>query len=179
MGFERGQGTFFPSRFVSYCQRQELTNVSLRLYSGTAARYALEVGGKREDIIQRLLSLPAANPGTASASGSDFTANGASASGPALAANGGATSSTNNEIREGATSSTNNEIGEDSEMEDDTADEIATNGEEEERDHEIEGDIADEIAKVDALSAYDINLDKEVEAINEYLVMLDASQDSG
>lgn len=64
-------------------------------------------------------------------------------------------------------------------MEDDTADEIPSNGEEEERDLEVEGDIADEIAKVDALSAYDINLDKEVEAINEYLVMLDASQDSG
>ncbi|KAJ0241791.1 Uncharacterized protein HA466_0211580 [Hirschfeldia incana] len=143
------------------------------------ARSALEVGGKREDIIQRLLSLPAANPGTASASGSAFTANG------------GATSSTNNEVGTGT---------EDAEMEDDTADEIEPNGEEEERDLEVEGDtadeianngeeegrdveieedIADEIAKVDALSAYDINLDKEVDAINEYLVMLDASQDSG
>ncbi|KAG2298053.1 hypothetical protein Bca4012_009262 [Brassica carinata] len=151
--------------------------VSMGFERGQATS-ALVVGGKREDIIQRLLSLPAANPGTASASGSDFTANGASASGSALTENGG------------ATSSTNNEIGEDSEMEDGTANEIptngeeeerdvATNGEEEERDLEIEGDIADEIAKVDALSAYDINLDKEVEAINEYLVMLDASQDSG
>lgn len=134
----------------------------------------MEVGGRREDIIQRLLSLPAANAGTASASGSAFTANG------------------------GATSSTNNAVGTetgDSEMEDDTADEIEPNGEEEEQDPELEGDtadgeeegrdvevegnIAEEIAKVDALSAYDINLDKEVEAINEYLVMLDASQDSG
>ncbi|CAF2128945.1 unnamed protein product [Brassica napus] len=131
--------------------------VSMGFERGQATS-ALEVGGKREDIIQRLLSSPAANPGTASASGSAFTENG------------GATSSTNNEIVAEA---------EDAEMEDDTADEIASNGEEEGRDLEIEGDIADEIAKVDALSAYDINLDKEVEAINEYLVMLDASQDSG
>lgn len=147
-----------PSRFVSYCQRQEFDYISLHFYFGTAATSALEVGGKRENIIQRLLSSPAANPGTASASGSAFTENG------------GATSSTNNEIVAEA---------EDAEMEDDTADEIASNVEEEGRDLEIEGDIADEIAKVDALSAYDINLDKEVEAINEYLVMLDASQDSG
>ncbi|CAN6812599.1 unnamed protein product [Brassica oleracea] len=131
--------------------------VSMGFERGQATS-ALEVGGKREDIIQRLLSSPAANPGTASASGSAFTENG------------GATSSTNNEIVAEA---------KDSEMEDDTAYEIASNGEEEERDLEVEGDIADEIAKVDALSAYDINLDKEVEAINEYLVMLDASQDSG
>ncbi|RID72162.1 hypothetical protein BRARA_C04067 [Brassica rapa] len=134
--------------------------VSMGFERGQATS-ALEVGGKREDIIQRLLSSPAANPvnpGTASASGSAFTENG------------GATSSANNEIVAEA---------EDAEMEDDTADEIASNGEEEGRDLEIEGDIADEIAKVDALSAYDINLDKEVEAINEYLVMLDASQDSG
>ncbi|XP_009136207.2 NEDD8 ultimate buster 1 [Brassica rapa] len=131
--------------------------VSMGFERGQATS-ALEVGGKREDIIQRLLSSPAANPGTASASGSAFTENG------------GATSSTNNEIVAEA---------EDAEMEDDTEDEIASNGEEEGRDLEIEGDIADEIAKVDALSAYDINLDKEVEAINEYLVMLDASQDSG
>ncbi|KAF2583570.1 hypothetical protein F2Q68_00003588 [Brassica cretica] len=131
--------------------------VSMGFERGQATS-ALEVGGKREDIIQRLLSSPAANPGTASASGSAFTENG------------GATSSTNNEIVAEA---------KDSEMEDDTADEIPSNGEEEERDLEVEGDIADEIAKVDALSAYDINLDKEVEAINEYLVMLDASQDSG
>ncbi|KAH0892049.1 hypothetical protein Bca4012_004959 [Brassica carinata] len=131
--------------------------VSMGFERGQATS-ALEVGGKREDIIQRLLSSPAANPGTASASGSAFTENG------------GATSSTNHEIVAEA---------KDSEMEDDTADEIPSNGEEEERDLEVEGDIADEIAKVDALSAYDINLDKEVEAINEYLVMLDASQDSG
>ncbi|KAF3548441.1 hypothetical protein DY000_02005172 [Brassica cretica] len=131
--------------------------VSMGFERGQATS-ALEVGGKREDIIQRLLSSPAANLGTASASGSAFTENG------------GATSSTNNEIVAEA---------KDSEMEDDTADEIPSNGEEEERDLEVEGDIADEIAKVDALSAYDINLDKEVEAINEYLVMLDASQDSG
>ncbi|CAN7118149.1 hypothetical protein HID58_011827 [Brassica napus] len=131
--------------------------VSMGFERGQATS-ALEVGGKRENIIQRLLSSPAANPGTASASGSAFTENG------------GATSSTNNEIVAEA---------EDAEMEDDTADEIASNVEEEGRDLEIEGDIADEIAKVDALSAYDINLDKEVEAINEYLVMLDASQDSG
>lgn len=71
-------------------------------------------------------------------------------------------------------------------MKDETTDEIAqqgsTSGETdggEERDAEIEDEIADEIAKVDALSAYDINLDREIEAINVYLGMLDASQDSG
>jgi cbb3-type cytochrome oxidase cytochrome c subunit len=72
----------------------------------------------------------------------------------------------------------------DSEMKDETTDDIAnrastsSDGMEEERDSEIEDEIADEIARVDALSAYDINLDKEIEAINEYLAMLDASQES-
>lgn len=70
-------------------------------------------------------------------------------------------------------------------MKDETTDETANQGStssdrgEEERDSEIEYEIADEIAKVDALSAYDINLGKEIEAINEYLAMLDASQESG
>ncbi|CAH2044505.1 unnamed protein product [Thlaspi arvense] len=124
------------------------------------ATFALAAGGKREDIIQRLLSVPEANHGIAATT---FIGNGS-----------GATSSSNNVA---ARESVSNEIGgwaeeEDSEMKDET-----TDGEEE-RDSEIEEEIADEIAKVDALSAYDINLDREIEAINEYLGMLDASQDS-
>ncbi|ESQ50280.1 hypothetical protein EUTSA_v10001944mg [Eutrema salsugineum] len=142
--------------------------VSMGFERGQATS-ALEAGGDREDIIQRILSLEKANPGTAT-----------------LIGNGGTASSTDN----GAGESISNEIDggaeQDAEMNDETTDEIenrgSTSGEsdgEEERDAEIEHEIANEIAKVDALSAYDINLDREIEAINEYLGMLDASQTSG
>ncbi|KFK39931.1 hypothetical protein AALP_AA3G308100 [Arabis alpina] len=114
------------------------------------ATSALAAGGNREEIIQKLLSVSEANPGIA---------------------NGGAESSTNNVAQESISNEVNGEAEEeDSEMKDETMDE---------RDAEIEDEIADEIANVDALSAYDINLDREIEAINEYLGMLDASQDSG
>lgn len=133
-----------------------------------AATSALEAGGNREDIIQRLLSSSAANPEISP-----------------LIDNGGADSSTNNVARESISNEMGGEAEQDSEMKDEAMDEIAnegsTSGETnvgEDRDSEIEEEIADEIAQVDALSAYDISLDREIEAINEYLGMLDASQDS-
>ncbi|CAA7013273.1 unnamed protein product [Microthlaspi erraticum] len=136
--------------------------VSMGFERGQATS-ALEGGGSREDIIQRLLSLPQPNPGVA---------------GVASSSNNEAQESTSNQIDGGAEQ-------EDAEMEDETAEENgnegSTSGETdggEERDEETELDFADEIAKVDALSAYDINVDKEIEAINEYLSMLDASQES-
>lgn len=139
----------------------------------TAATSALEAGGNREDIIQRLLSASEANRGTTSAINATSSTN----NGGAESSGFGGRESTSNEIDGGAE--------QDSEMKDETTDDIAnregTSSDvgEEERDSEIEDEIADEIAKVDALSAYDINLDKEIEAINEYLAMLDASQESG
>lgn len=138
----------------------------IHLCFGTTATSALEGGGSREDIIQRLLSLPQANPGIASV-------------------NGGASSSSNNEAQQSTSNQINGRAEQDAEMKDETTEENgnegSTSGETdggEERDAETEHDIAEEIAKVDALSAYDINLDKEIEAINEYLSMLDASQES-
>lgn len=133
---------------------------------GPTASSTLEGGGSREDIIQRLLSLPQANPGIAPV-------------------NGGAASSSNNEAQESTSNQIDGGAEQDAEMKDETREENgnegSTSGETdggEERDSETEHDIAEEIAKVDALSAYDINLDKEIEAINEYLSMLDASQES-
>ncbi|KAG7636106.1 putative UV excision repair protein Rad23 [Arabidopsis thaliana] len=137
--------------------------VSMGFERGKATS-ALEAGGSREDIIQRLLSASVANPGTTTTSVIN------------------ATSSTNNVGAE--SSGFGGGAEQDSEMKDETTDDIAnrastsSDGMEEERDSEIEDEIADEIARVDALSAYDINLDKEIEAINEYLAMLDASQES-
>uniref|UniRef100_A0A1J3CDP2 NEDD8 ultimate buster 1 n=2 Tax=Noccaea caerulescens TaxID=107243 RepID=A0A1J3CDP2_NOCCA len=139
--------------------------VSMGFERGQATS-ALEGGGSREDIIQRLLSLPQGNPGIAPV-------------------NGGAASSSNNEAQESTSNQIDGGAEQDAEMKDETREENgnegSTSGETdggEERDSETEHDIAEEIAKVDALSAYDINLDKEIEAINEYLSMLDASQES-
>ncbi|XP_010413737.1 PREDICTED: NEDD8 ultimate buster 1-like isoform X2 [Camelina sativa] len=134
------------------------------------ATSALQAGGNREDIIQRLLqSVPEANPAS--------SANDGVAESSAF----GGRESTSNEVDGGVAE-------QDSEMRDETSDETANRGstsgddceeEEQERDSEIEDDIANEIARVDSLSAYDINLVLEIEAINEYLAMLDASQESG
>ncbi|KAG7579008.1 Ubiquitin-associated domain [Arabidopsis thaliana x Arabidopsis arenosa] len=147
--------------------------VSMGFERGRATS-ALEAGGNREDIIQRLLlSASEANQGTTSAINATSSTN----NGGAESSGFGGRESTSNEIDGGAE--------QDSEMKDETMDDIAnregtsSDVREEERDSEIEDEIADEIAKVDALSAYDINLDKEIEAINEYLAMLDASQESG
>ncbi|CAN8270762.1 unnamed protein product [Cochlearia groenlandica] len=141
------------------------------------ATSALQSGGNREDIIQRLLSSPASNPGTASASDScstttTFTGNGVNGA-----------SRTNNETIDGGRT----EAEQDTEMRDETTTDgesrnrgSTTSGEEEEeddRDSEIEEEIAKDIAKVDALSAYDINLGREIEAINEYLSLMDPSQE--
>ncbi|KAL1189528.1 hypothetical protein V5N11_001509 [Cardamine amara subsp. amara] len=123
------------------------------------ATIALEAGGNREDIIQRLLS--EANAASSTNIGG-------------VESSVGAQGNTSNAIDGGAE--------QDTEMKDETTDEIenqgstSSDGGEEERDAEIEDEIAKEIGQVDALSAYDINLDREIEAINEYLCMLDPSQ---
>lgn len=127
----------------------------------TAATTALEAGGNREDVIQRLLSVPEANPSSSTNTGVEHS----SGVGDQV--------STSNAIDGGAE--------QDVEMKDETTDEINKQGSTssdggEERDAEIEDEIAKEIAEVDALSAYDINLDREIEAINEYLSMLDSTQ---
>ncbi|XP_010467169.1 PREDICTED: NEDD8 ultimate buster 1-like [Camelina sativa] len=134
------------------------------------ATSALQAGGNREDIIQRLLqSVPEANPASSPNDG------------VAESSGFGGRESTSEEVDGGGAK-------QDSEMKDDTTDETANRGstsgddgeeEDQERDSEIEDDIANEIARVDSLSAYDINLVLEIEAINEYLAMLDASQESG
>ncbi|XP_010496033.1 PREDICTED: NEDD8 ultimate buster 1 isoform X1 [Camelina sativa] len=133
------------------------------------ATSALQAGGLREDIIQRLLqSVPEAHPASSANDG------------VAESSGFGGRESTSNEVDGGGAE-------QDSEMKDDTTDETANRGstsgddgeeEDQERDSEIEDDIANEIARVDSLSAYDINLVLEIEAINEYLAMLDASQES-
>lgn len=116
---------------------------------------ALQAGGTIEEVTLRLLSQSTSNPIDA--------ANNNTGSGPTPTIASDANSSSSFPFLEN--------LGED----DDDDGGPSTAGEVEERDAEMEDELVDGLAKTDALSDYDIEVTKEGEAINEYLVLLDSA----
>ncbi|XP_010533103.1 PREDICTED: NEDD8 ultimate buster 1 [Tarenaya hassleriana] len=114
---------------------------------------ALEAGGNREEILERLLSLQQANPQVASFLSAALNSTNPSGGRNSLGLRSGEGEGTSNESGGGVS----DETGYDNAIE---------------RDAEMEDELTEDVAQIDALSAYDIDLTREGDAINEYLSML-------